>query len=229
MIYSNFLLESRKRVHDARDKDGNIITDAGVDGIRWTSAQLAEAIKQGLMEFTRDVLSLDYRHYFNSAYLFKLAPGTIAKDTGLFTFASGDADTYGDILRIETPLGTVRYTYKDPDIFFSEEYQNNTLDNISYVFTRVTDENNEIVTYALPISTTDIQARAFATVNLESLFVLTNTKELPFHNIDDLMLDYAARNCNLIEHDMQQFELYNKVIDKKLQIIKARDVKEMGK
>ena len=179
MLFSELLLRSRKRVHDARDNTGALITVATVDGIRWTSANLEKAMSEALMEFTRDILSLNFKSYFNSAYLYRFVVGNIATTTGRFTPVG--TDEINDIIRIETPLGAVRYTYADPDKFFSDEYQNNTLEEESYVFTQVS-ETTGIVTYVLPIPTAAISVRAFCDINLETLFALTNTDELPFHN-----------------------------------------------
>lgn len=226
MIFSELLLRSRKRVYDARDKYGNVITDATVDGIRWSSTQLESSMREALMEFTRDLISLNYKSYYNVSYLYRYITGTAANSSGIVTLVG--TDEINDIIRIETSLGTDRYTYTDPDKFFSDEYQNNTLEEESYVFTQVPFSTGAIVIYLLPIPTATIPVRAFCDINLETLFTLTNTSELPIHNVDDLMLDYISRNCNLIEHDMQQFDIMDKVIDKKLQILKARDVKQMG-
>lgn len=226
MKFSELLLRSRLRVYDARDETGNVITDAAVDGIRWSSTGLESAMREALMEFTRDLISLNYKSYYNVAYLYRFLPGTAAITSGVVTFTG--SDEVNDIIRIETPVGAVRYSYADPDKFFSDEYQISTLDEETYVFTQVKESGGTIVTYLLPIPTVALQVRAFCDINQELLFALTNAEELPFHNVDDLMLDYIARNCNLIEHDMQQFDMLNKVIDKKLQILKARDAKQMG-
>lgn len=224
MKFSELMLRARQEVHDYRDSSGNIIVDSAVDGIRWTSANLADAMKEALMELTRDIISINYRHYFNSAYLYRNVPGSV--DTaGIFTPVDTSAPI-ADIIRLESQVNTDIYEYVDPDLFYSKEYMANRLDDDEYVFTRVSNQlDNVIVTNVLPIPAEDLPAKAICTVNLSAVFILTNLEELPFSNIDDLELDYIQRRCNKIEYDYEQYALVDKIIEKKLLMIKSRDNK----
>lgn len=218
------MLRARQEVHDYRDSSGNIIVDSAVDGIRWTSANLASAMKEALMELTRDIISVNYRHYFNSAYLYRNVPGLVAT-TGLFTPTDPDAPIL-DIIRLESQVNTDIYEYVDPDLFYSKEYMANRLDDDEYVFTRVgTQIAGVINTNVLPVPALELSVKAICTIDLALVFVLDNVEDLPFKNIDDLMLDYIQRRCNKIEYDYEQYALVDKIIEKKLLMIKSRDNK----
>lgn len=224
MKFSELMLRARQEVQDYRDSSGNIIVDSAIDGIRWTSANLANAMKEALMELTRDIISVNYRHYFNSAYLYRNVPGTVST-IGVFNPVD-PATPIADIIRLESQVDTNIYEYVDPDLFYSKEYMTSRLLDDSYVFTRVgTQANNIIVNNVLPVPSEEISVKAICTINLSSVFVLSNADDLPFANIDDLMLDYIQRRCNKIEYDYEQYAMLDKVIEKKLLMIKSRDQK----
>lgn len=226
MTFSELIIRARYRVYDVRDSEGNIITDPTKDGIRWTSDSLVVSAREALMELTRDIISFDYRHYFNSAYIYRNVPGVL-KPTGIVEI---DSNVIGKISGIRRMMNYNKdiYDYVTPELFYSKDYENSLLEN-DYVFSLSSDQDNNIVVNVLPLPESDINVKLICYIDLSTVFSLVYTNNLPFINIDDLMLDYIVRNCNIIEHDLDEYLKIDKIIEKKLTILKNRDRNELFK
>jgi hypothetical protein len=218
LTFRNLIVRARRRIHDSRDASALIITEYDKDGIRWTASNLAENVSESLIELSRDLVAYDVRGYINTGIRYTIALGKIAE--------SGKVDLgelkFYDILRLEDTNKHV-YSYVKASTFFSEDYKASLLDG-TYVYTGSKAVDSDKMTYdVLPVPTADLNTKAICSVDQKTTFTTANEAELPFHGIDDLVLDYIERTCRLDEHDTQRVVELSAIIDKKLQVLKVNE------
>jgi hypothetical protein len=224
MNFSNLILLARQRVHDARTRLGAFITDASVDGIRWSSANLASLCRGAISELYRDLLSIKDCKNIAKDLLYQIVQVTLGADgkvTGL------DEVNFTKILKITAPTleGTNPkiYTFIDQEAFFSERYNTRTIDSEilieDYVFTviyNLTDKKKEV--RFLPFPSEEIEnCEAIVNVPLNSLLTLESSDELPFVDTEDLILDYCEREMRKRNAETALVKELDAAINRKLE------------
>ena len=211
MTFSELILDARYRLHDIRDNSGSIITDSSKDGIRWTSVLLQQISKSALTEMSRTLLAFGLKPYINNSYRTKKVNVTIDTDvsTGVSTVSNLPSGTY-KILRIQVAAHP-EDIYKEltPEEFASRRYLTTSDDDGDYIdkkgFFRYYDEVSlELITEVTPAISGSMGAEAFLYYGLENQFVITNADDLPFMDINDLMLDFIEKEARIREHNPQQ-------------------------
>lgn len=218
LTFRNLIVRARRRIHDLRDASALIIKTYDKDGVRWSATDLAENVTESLIELSRDLIAYDARGYINTGIRYTIALGKI-QESGLIDL--GELKFY-DILRLEDTNKNV-YSYVKASTFFSEDYKASLLDG-TYVYTGSKAVDSDKMVYnVLPVPTADLNTKAICSVDQKLTFTVANEGELPFHGIDDLILDYIERTCRLDEHDTQRVVELSTIIDKKLQVLKANE------
>lgn len=223
MTFSEFVLKSRKRLHDLRGATGTVITDAATDGIRWSSDSLQELCIGALQEMLRTFRALGLTDYIHVEVQTRIVPCKIEAATGIVKDLPAG---YLRLHRIQAVYRTQIYDPKDADTFFSKKWRTaggSSDEGIEECwFTTVFDtDDQELVTHALPVPTADLEnCQAIIVLGLESFYTLASTEELPFLGINDLMLDYVEKQAHQEDHDDPYVKLVTQTITTKLQELK---------
>lgn len=224
MTFSDLVLKARRRLHDLRDGSGSVITDATKDGIRWTSNELADVCKTGLIELQRNLIALGLKRHINTAAQYQFVTCEIKVGSG-FGEVIGLPDGFYDVKRLQTTDASKIYEWMEQDEFFGARYlmvedsNGNFIDK--RVFTMVySEEANRMKVLTLPIPTPEVNnVQAIILKSLESLYDLESTDDLPFVNSFDLLLDYVEREARRIEHNPNQLKAVNDYINFKLRML----------
>lgn len=225
MTFSEYILGIRYRLHDIRDNSGTVITDASKDGIRWTSALIQQVAKSALTEMSRTLLAIGLTKHINESIQIRKVQVQIAAGTGIVNNLPGGQYK---VLRIaEAYESSNIYDQVDSTEYLSKVWRNRPVDSIQITrrgFVQYYDEaDKKIITEVTPISSEDITAFAMVYVSLENLFAVENTDDLPFINVNDIMLDYAEMEGRRIEHNPQQREFLWSEIQRKLQELQVEE------
>lgn len=220
MTFSEFVLKSRKRLHDLRTANGAIITDAATDGIRWSSDSLQELCIGALQEMLRTFRALKLDNYIHVEVQTRIVACKIESATGLVIDLPDD---YLRVTRIQEPTRSNIYDWKDPETFFSKKWLTAGSTDDEAIeerwLTSVFDTDDKVLkTYVTPIPTSDIEnCSAIVTLGLEDFYTLASTEDLPFLGINDLMLDYVEKQARQEDHDDQFRQIVTGTITTKLQ------------
>ncbi len=224
MTFSELMLKARRRLQDIRDASGVLITDASKDGIRWTSVLLSDVLIEGLHDFSRTLIGLKLTNHYNESAFNRIQDCTIEKVTGKVVFSVPER-IYKVVRLIEVADRTAIYDYVSPDDFFSNIYRSSYVDE--KFFTTVFDDNTKLVEGLVSkISVDNIAARAINKINLDDLYTIESTVELPFVNINDLILDYIEKVARVIEHNPTQAQVVNQDIQFKLGLLTNEGIKK---
>lgn len=220
MTFSDLVLKARRRLHDLRDVAGSVITSASGDGIRWTSDELVDLCQAGLMELQRTLLSLDLERHINTANQYRIIQCSIEVGGG-YGEVTNLPSTFYDIKNLQTTDASKIYTWVNQDEFFGARYLMVEDDGESIekrIFTMVYDSvTKEMKVLVLPIPTETIDpVQAIAVISLDELYTLDSSEDLPFINMNDLLLDFIEREARRIEHNPQQLKAVNDYINFKL-------------
>lgn len=231
MTFSEFVLESRKRLHDYRNSNMEVITDASKDGIRFTSEQLQSICKGALQEMLRTFRALKLDNYIHTEVQHQFMDCEIASGSGVL---NNITDGFQKIKRIQADDISVIYDYIEPEEFFSKKWRTAILDVVTPSsgsctvkeiqaigeawFTVTWDAaNKKPIINTLPLPSAKIEnCKAVVVYPLNAFFTLASTTDLPFIDIDDIMLDYAEKQARQIDHNNQQVDLVMKTIQNKL-------------
>lgn len=225
LTFSEFVLSARERLHDLRDASGIIITNATSNGIRWTSVLLQKVCISGLHEMSRTLIGLKLTNHYNESALTRLPiPCTIKKDTGIIEFES--PDKIYKVIRIqEVGDRTAIYDPVNAEDFFSKRYRS-TYANEKFFVAYFNEDAKKVEHRSSKISTADILAEAIIKVQLDTYYTLESVDNMPFMDIEDLMLDYVEKNADLIQHDPTQVEILRQEIKFKIGVLINEGVKE---
>jgi hypothetical protein len=218
MTFSELVLLARQRLHDYRDRNGSIITDATVDGIRWTSVDIQTLSKGALQEMLRTLRALKLENHINQAVQTQIVPVKLAT-SGLVT----DIGTFIKITCIQPQsvtngLKNIYYPVS-PEEFFSKKYRTYDSSNEGIedkVFTVIYDiTTKEFQVRYFPILVEEVEASAIVYKGLDAFYTMTETASLPFIEVDDLILDYIEKNGRSIEHSPEQSkEITQRIVNK---------------
>lgn len=228
MTFSNLILLARKRLHDYRDENAGIITDASDDGIRWSSDELQQVCRGALQEMLRTFRAMKLHDYIHTDVQYQrivVSLSTSGEVQNLPPIPSGNG--FIRVERITTPdLGIIYHRVKHSE-FDSKRWRITAADSndtnlTEGVFASWWDTvNNELVTLVYPFPTSTVEnCIAQVIVPLNSLFTLTSIVELPFIDIDDIILDYIEMHGALIDHDRALVQYNRELINTKLQELK---------
>ena len=224
MKFSEFVLSSRERLQDIRDASGVIITDPSKDGIRWTSAKLVEVCIGSLHEMSRALIGLRLTNHYNNSALTRLPiPCVIKKDTGLITFTA--PERMYTVLRIqEVGDRSAIYSPVNSEDFFSNRYRS-TYVNEKFFTAYLNETSNKVEHISSKIPTVDTPAEAIIKVQLDDFYTLASTVDMPFMDIEDLMLDYLEKNADIIQHNPTQVQVLREEIKFKIGILTNEGIK----
>lgn len=228
MTFSEFMILARKRLHDYRDKDGAIITSAATDGIRWSSSELESVCKGAILEMLRTFRAIKLDNYVHSDIqhqrkLVRLGTSGVVEDLPEIPTSSG----FVRVERITDPAsGMIYYRVKQKE-FSSKQWRITAADSddtdlTEGVFMSYWDgDSNELVTTVWPLPSEEVSnCIAEVIIPLTALFNSSSTVQLPFIDIDDILLDYVELQGSLIDHDLAQVKFTREVINTKLQELK---------
>jgi len=225
LTFSEFVLSARERLHDLRDASGVVITDASKDGIRWTSVLLQKVCISALHEMSRALIGLKLTNHYNESALTRLpVPCTIKKTTGIIEFA--DPDKIYKVLRIqEAGDRSAIYDPVSSEDFFSNRYRS-TYVNEKFFTAYFNEDTKKVEHRSSKISASDISAEAVIKVQLDTFYTLASTDDMPFMDIEDLMLDYVEKDADIIQHDPTQVQILREEIKFKIGMLINEGVKE---
>ena len=235
MTFPELVIKARYRLHDIRTADGAIITDAATDGIRWSSTQLTSLCKGAIHELLRTLRGFVARdksqrvkstlnNFINNSVQTQIVTCKIEKDSGN---VSGLPDKFYKLHRLQAPDFSLIYDEVDAEVFFSKKWRLLDISSIDECpiderwFCPVWDaDKGKIVVKTIPILTEDItNVRAILTLPIDSLLTLTSTTDLPFVDLDDIILDFIERQGSIEEHNPQQAKYLMELITLKLGLI----------
>lgn len=228
MTFSQLVILARKRLHDYREATGAIITDASKNGIRWSSSELQAVCKGALQEMLRTFRAMGLHDYIHVDVQHQRIVVTLKQSSGLVDgLPAVPGDGFIRVERITSPdLGTIYYRVKHRE-FDSKRWRitaadSNDTDLTEGVFISFWDNaSNTLKTTVYPLPAADIpNCMADIKVPLNSLFTITSTVELPFIDIDDIILDYIDLHGALIDHDTALAQSTRGIINTKLQELK---------
>ena len=224
MKFSEFVLDSRERLQDIRDASGVIITDPSKDGIRWTSNKLVQLCIGSLHEMSRGLIGLRLTNHYNESALTRLPITCIIKTiTGVIEFT--DPDKIYKVVRIqEANDRSAIYSPVSSEDFFSKRYRATYVDE-KFFTAYLNETTNKVEHISSKIPTADTPAEAVIKVQLDSFYTLASTEEMPFMDIDDLMLDYVEKNADVIQHNPTQVQVLREVIKFKIGVLTNEGIK----
>ena len=224
MLFKELILEARKRLHDIRRADMVLITDSTEDGIRWSSAQLQQVVKGALQEMLRTFRSRKrLGKFINNAVQNQIIDIKILASTGLVTDLPAG---YYKIHRLQLQQKDLIYTEVSVDKFAAKDWElakqsATVVDDLCAIDERwflpywdATTKTIKIKT--LPLPTVDVNGKAYVTQQPTELFTIASTVELPFVDVDDIILDFIEKNASQIEDNFSQVKLLVETIQLKL-------------
>ena len=233
MTFSEFIIIARRRVRDLRTPSATKITTATEDGIRFSSAEMADICKGGLLELGRTLIANNKDDNVNVALLTQMMTVTAAASTGIVS--GDDFEGYLNVRRLQqSGNADAIYDFVDPETFLSKRYRATPADSDDTAideryFTMFYDAENSIPQVRIvPIPASALTLDAFVVISFESLFNVVSLIDMPFIDIDDLMLDFVEREASRSEHDPSQFQLLTGVINNKLMEL-GIDIQKSGR
>jgi len=207
MTFSELILSTRGRLWDIRSRDGSIITNASVDGIRYTASEMINICKGAILEMLRTFDALDISRLVDSATVNRKKDVVIQKDTGEIHDLDNIEFTKIVALRGANPKDI--YEYSKTEQFYARYYDTETFSNSAQIEERVytilwneTEKKKLIVT--LPKFSTDIQgAQVIYRLPYTEIMTLTSTENLPIYDAEDLIWDFAEREARRRENSPQ--------------------------
>jgi len=227
MTFSNLILLARKRLHDYRDADGGIITAASDDGIRWSSDELQQVCKGALQEMLRTFRAMNLHDYIHADVQHQRLTVSIDLSGEVLNLPPVPGAGFIRVKRIMTPdRGTIYHRVNHSE-FDSKRWRitaadSNDTDLIEGVFAswwNAVDEELETFVYPYPTEVIE-NCIAQVVVPLNSIFTIASSVELPFIDIDDIILDYIEMHGALIDHDRPLVQYNRELINTKLQELK---------
>jgi len=224
MTFSELVLEVRLRVHDTRQLDGTFITSATDDGIRWSSAQIQSISKGALAEIQRTFDGFNKKdlltNHLNIGAFTRVDSLQFTGTAGDFAEAVAPVGSYR-ILRIQETddvLKTNIYLPIKPEEFFSKVWLAVNEETQERGFTEVFEEGDSLRhVYIVPNpgDTLTVETSIIYRISPSSLYNTGSAVQLPFIDIDDLILDYAEKQARQIEHNPQQVQVIQDQINTK--------------
>jgi len=204
-----------------------LITSATEDGVRWSSTQLQQVIKGALLEMLRTFRSQKkLRKFINNSVQNRIVEVKIKAATGLVDLLPKG---YYKIERLQltqkkyiySELGMKEFVAKSWEL---EQQSSIVVDDLCAIDERwfmpywdVT--GNKIAVKTLPAPDEDTIALAYITQQPQELFNIDSVVNLPFVEVDDIMLDFIEKNAAQIEHNDQLVKLLVQTIEVKLKRI----------
>lgn len=233
MTFSGFMIEARYRLGDVRTPNGVIIDDATIDGIRWSSERLAILCKGAVHEMLRTFrgwvakdkkIKTPLNNFINNAVQTRIVSGlTIESGSGLL---QGLTANYYKLHRLQAGDFGIIYDEVDAETFFSKRWRTLPMNELSQCaiderwFVPISDADGNIQIRTVPMPADDItNVEAIITLPLDALLTVASTIELPFVDINDLLLDFVDKEASIIEHSPEQAKYLFGVINQKLGLI----------
>ena len=226
MTFEQFVIAARYRLHDIRDAEGKVITEASEDGITWTSALLQQLCAQGIQEVSRLLIAFKLYNYVNEAALTRRHPVRLTVAGGVEDLPDG----FIKILNIQYSTEPDKiYKYVPAEEFFSTRWRstNNETDedrrisDYSFTYFYDADENKMVANY-VPFALAEINVEAVIRVSISSLFVIgAQSPELPFVDITDILLDAVEKYAAQSEHNLAQYRALTEEMKFKFGELKA--------
>lgn len=224
MLFSELILEARQRLHDIRRYDMVLITSATEDGVRWSSTQLQQVIKGALLEMLRTFRSQKkLKKFINNSVQNRVVAAVIKAGTGLIDpLPSG----FYNIERIQLQQKGYIYSELDMKEFVAKDWElsqqaSTVVDDLCAIDERwfmgywdAIDKKIQVKT--LPIPAVDTDVTLYLVQQPQELFTISATVDLPFVEVDDIMLDFIEKNAAQIEDNGSQVKLLNDTIELKL-------------
>ena len=231
MTFSEFMIEARYRLGDVRTPSGTIINDATVDGIRWSSQRLAILCKGAMHEMLRTFrgwvakdkkVKTPLNNFINNAIQTRILSGLTIENGRL----NGIGEKYYKLHRLQAGDYGLMYDEVDAETYFSKRWRTLPMNELSQCpiderwFTPISDENGGIEIRTVPISADPINnVEAIITIPLDTILTITSTIDLPFVDINDILLDFVDKEASLIEHNPEQVKYLFSVINQKIGLI----------
>ena len=172
---------------------------------------------------SRNLIALKLTNHYNESALTRKKTCVIKANTGIIDIT--DPETIYKIVRIqEVGNRSAIYDPVNSEDFFSNVYRSTYADE--KFFTAYFNDSEDKVEHASSkIPTADTPAEAIIKVNLDSFYDITSDKDMPFMDIDDLMLDYVEKNARQIEHNPSQVQLIAETIKFKIALLTGEGTK----
>jgi hypothetical protein len=182
---------------------------------------MVDICKGALLELGRTLIAHNKDNLVDVALLTQIITVTAAIGTGIVSGAG--LTGYFKIRRLQEPTNANNiYDFVDPETFLSKRYRTSvasssdtSIDDRFYtIFYNATTGLPEV--RIVPIPSAALSLEAFVNISFESIFTLASTSDMPFIDIEDLMLDYVEREACATEHDTAQVQFLNGKINNKL-------------
>lgn len=221
MKFSELVLESRTWLFDLRERTGEVIDDASVDGIRWTSVQVQTFCKDAISEMLRIFTAMKLDSLVDKATFYRIKPGlTITAGTGILTGL--ESVSFTSILKLQTLDLQRIYSPDNQDKFFENRYFTNQLqdstrpldDGVFTIFYNEDEKRKEV--HTLPLYAADIvNVQAIIRIPYNELFDITSDDDLPIVDSYDILKLFIMRNARHTEHNLTMVKELDSQIQQK--------------
>jgi hypothetical protein len=227
MTFPELILKARRRIADLRTASGVIIESADENGIFLSSEQLIDVSLEGLSALMRSLRAFNLEKHINYDIMHRRKYVVINVGTGIVTALDEQPFKFSKLISMQEQGNPDKiYTPIPADDFLSKRYRVTEVDEGDggmggcYMTSFYDEDNNVPIIYALPIPlASDVNAELIRTVSFSELFVIEGANseiDLPFYDIDDLILDFVDRQVAIVAQDDARAKLLTDFINLKL-------------